>query len=381
MKTGIYISGLGHGLVILWVLFGGLFQSRPPAEMAVAEVSILSEEEYAALTQPASAPRAEDAAPEAPSLPVETAQPDLPQPAPEDTPPAPPAPADPEPPAPETPPAPLPQPPAPVAAPEVEEVAPTPPAPPSEVDGSAILPESQRPRPAPRVAPDPAPAPEPEVKIDEAVAEATEPAERPEEAAPPVEESTAPEEAASEIVTEAEEAEAKEGLTASLRPRARPARPAPPAPAPATPARPAEPAPPASDPVADAIAAAVAEANQGAAETTGSGTAASGPPLTRGERDAFRVSVQRCWIVDAGSAAGRITVTVGFSMAEDGKVRAETIRLLSNSSGDAGAVNSAFAAARRAILRCQGPGYDLPVEKYAQWRDIEIVFDPSKMRN
>ena len=37
-------------------------------------------------------------------------------------------------------------------------------------------------------------------------------------------------------------------------------------------------------------------------------------------------------------------------------------------------------AARRAILRCQKGGYNLPVEKYEHWREIEMTFNPEKMR-
>ena len=40
----------------------------------------------------------------------------------------------------------------------------------------------------------------------------------------------------------------------------------------------------------------------------------------------------------------------------------------------------AFEAARRAIIRCGAQGFDLPREKYDHWRDIEMVFNPEKMR-
>ena len=44
------------------------------------------------------------------------------------------------------------------------------------------------------------------------------------------------------------------------------------------------------------------------------------------------------------------------------------------------AQNAAFEAARRAVLRCQRGGFDLPIEKYDHWRDIEMTFNPEKMR-
>jgi len=43
--------------------------------------------------------------------------------------------------------------------------------------------------------------------------------------------------------------------------------------------------------------------------------------------------------------------------------------------------NQAFGAARRAILRCGARGFQLPSDKYAQWRNIEMTFNPERMRN
>ncbi|MEQ9675666.1 MAG: energy transducer TonB, partial [Roseovarius indicus] len=37
-------------------------------------------------------------------------------------------------------------------------------------------------------------------------------------------------------------------------------------------------------------------------------------------------------------------------------------------------------AARRAIISCVADGYKVPPEKYDQWRDIEMTFNPEKMR-
>ncbi|MEM6478789.1 MAG: energy transducer TonB, partial [Pseudomonadota bacterium] len=40
----------------------------------------------------------------------------------------------------------------------------------------------------------------------------------------------------------------------------------------------------------------------------------------------------------------------------------------------------AFEAARRAIIRCGAKGFDLPSEKYDQWKEIEMTFNPEQMR-
>ena len=59
---------------------------------------------------------------------------------------------------------------------------------------------------------------------------------------------------------------------------------------------------------------------------------------------------------------------------------AASIEMLSASGGSAAAARQAFEAARRAIIRCGASGYDLPTEKYDRWRNIEMTFNPEKMR-
>jgi hypothetical protein len=63
----------------------------------------------------------------------------------------------------------------------------------------------------------------------------------------------------------------------------------------------------------------------------------------------------------------------------DGRVDGD-VRQVSASGGDADAIEIAFQAARRAILRCQSGGYKLPADKYDEWKEVEITFDPSGMR-
>ncbi len=67
-------------------------------------------------------------------------------------------------------------------------------------------------------------------------------------------------------------------------------------------------------------------------------------------------------------------------MNRDGTVVGNQVRQVSASGGDDAAQRSAFEKARRAILRCQRGGFPLPVEKYDQWREIEMVFNPEGMR-
>lgn len=364
MNTGQIISGTGHLALIGWALIGGAFQSAPePFE--VIQATTVSEADFAAIMDRAAAPEA-------------VATVDTPEP---------PAEGEAAPPV------------APEAGPPPEAAPPAMQPPPEDM--AVMVPEESRrpqPRPAPRVAPEPAPQPEPDVRVDDTTRPEVTPDEGAETVAEPSE-ATAPEEAAREIVTEAEETEApaQAAPTASMRPRSRPDRPVPPqdpptetaeAPRAPDPEPEPEPEPPRSDRAAidDALAAALGGAQQDTGQSTGQNTGQSterpsGPPLTGGERDALRVAVQRCWNVGSLSTeALRTSVVVAVSMTRDGRPEIGSIRLAGSTGGGDAAAKQAFDAARRAIIRCGTDGFDLPVEKYDQWRDIEMTFNPDSMR-
>ncbi|SLN50955.1 hypothetical protein [Roseisalinus antarcticus] len=386
MTPGGYISGVGHAGLLLWLVMGwGL--SSDPLEFDVMDVSVVSAQEFEAI-RAATAPEAPVTDTPSVALPepeVEVApepapaEPDAPQTA-ETPPPVAPPERDSVPEVPET--ASLPPPPDPVPSPQAPEA----PSVPTIVE-DPTLEASPRPipRPAERVSPTPIAPPPPDV----AVAEEAQPPAEADSAAEEViaetpQEATAPEEAASQIVTEADIPAASAPL-ASIRPQVRPNRPAPPAaPAPrtegtTTAARsddvapdPEEAAPEVDEAaVDDAVAAALAAATS---------AAAPGPPLTGSEQEGFRVAVHECWDVDAGSQAARVVVTVAFSLSQQGRVEGD-VRRLAASGGPEAAQESAFQAVRRAVLRCQNyngrTGYELPPEKYDQWRDVELTFDPS----
>lgn len=106
-----------------------------------------------------------------------------------------------------------------------------------------------------------------------------------------------------------------------------------------------------------------------------------GPPLTNGEKNALRVSVQNCWNVGSLSAeALRTTVVVGFQMDEDARPVASSMEILKTSGGNDAAARQAYEAARRAIIRCGLNGYDLPKEKHEHWREIKLSFNPERMQ-
>jgi hypothetical protein len=381
VRIGYYISGAGHIGLILWMFLGEMFNT-PPRSFEVTEVSVISGAEFDALMAGVQTPDViTDVAMPAPELPAETAPP--PESQPDPTPPTPPEPqvteapqADPVPQQPE----PLPQ----QAEAEVSDQAPViAPPPQEEVVLAPIVSDRPVPRPAERVAPEPVAAPEPDTQVSDAVTEEV----VPDEAAEVVREETeggAPQEATTRIVTEAMEVPSA-APTTSIRPRTRPTRPEP-APVAETPRQPApqqqaqqQPAPQ-PDRTADAVADALRQALEGGASSPAAG-GQSGPPMTSGERDALRVAVQQCWNVGSlSSEALRTTVVVAVSMSEDGRPIGETLRMLRYDGGSAEAARQAFESARRAIIRCGANGFNLPRDKYAQWRDIEMTFNPENMR-
>ena len=381
VSVGSTISGIGHVALIGWLLLGwGL--SHDPIPFEVTEVSVVSGEEYAQIVAVTTPDAQTDTAP-APDMPLAEEAPPAPltedvAPTPVAPEPAPPAPAEDSPP---------PLAPDPVPAPaEVTDVVPdlapqpletAPPQPDLDVGLRPI------PRPADRVAPQAVEAPPPDTAVADVVQQEVAPeAEEPAEVVEEEQQAAAPEEAADQIVTEADEP-ASAPLTA-LRPQSRPVRTAAAEPETQTEAEApsvAEPDAPTSDPVADAVAAALADV--AASEAPASEAAGNpGPPMTGSERDAFRVSVENCWNVDTGSEASRVIISVGFELGRDGKVAGD-IRLISNSDGPPAAVSAAFETARRAILRCQtangANGFPLPPEKFEQWREVVMNFDPQAM--
>lgn len=366
MNTGQVISGIGHAGLIGWVLFGGTFQSEPlPFE--VTEVSVISTEAFEALMASGPAPDSatEVALPEQPEVapdPVETPTPDdtvaTETPAPTVQPEA------------EVPP----ETPAPQPEPEIADVSPEQPQP---LEQAVLVPEIAPrpiPRPSERVAPE-AVAPPPEDVAPDAVEQQAVTEDKGTDTPAEEQQATAPEEAATEIVTEAEtpsNAPKTSPRPPSVRPSA-PVRTAEPAtPAPETPARQT----PAPAPTDEAVNDALREALGGGAEDV-----PQGPPLTAGEKDALRVAVSSCWNVGSLSTeALGTTVVVVVDMTPDAKPVTSSIRLASSSGGSAAAANQAFEAARRAIIRCTRDGYGLPAEKYGQWKEIEMTFNPERMR-
>lgn len=385
-RIGFIVSGVGHGALILWALLGGIFFAPDPSPaVATAEVSLMSSEDFAALQ--ARAPKAPTESLPQPSVPEAAAEP--------------PATPDAETP-PEAQPQVQPEPQAePDAAPDVTDLSPVETdvtdAPPEETqaptpDSLSQIPDvtatKPKPKPAPSVAPTPTEEANPEADTADVVQDQTTEAPSDQPVPEEVTQQTAPKETGE--VLETEENKDQEVATSapakSPLPRKKPEKPAKPAPTPEPAAtEPAETQTASESPsdvqTNDAVAEALAAALSGEASdepAPGTGTADQGPPMTDGDKDAFRVAVKDCWNVGALSTEALHTVvTIGMSMSQDGKPT--NLRLIGAEGGSEASSAQAFEAGRRAILRCAKGGYPLPPEKYEQWKEIEITFDPSKM--
>ncbi|MCC6864230.1 MAG: cell envelope biogenesis protein TolA [Rhodobacteraceae bacterium] len=371
MTTGQIVSAVGHLCLLLWIVIGDwLFSPEKMPEVTVAEVSLMNSSEFDELVKASPAPAPSEPVKEKelvePSAKPVVTDPVEPPPAVEDIPEDVPVldafqPIE------------TPNPVAPIA--DTEQ--------PIPVAPSDVKP---KPRPLDRVAAVPVDSSTdaPDV-ADVATPEASD------EAAPdaPVVEKeppAAPEEATTQIVTEAVETEDNAPqlpAMASLPPRSRPKnliKPEKPLKEEVASAKPAS-KKARDDLVADAIAAAVADAATEETTDAGEANAPSGPPMTGAETDAMRVAVQACWNVGALSMeALRTTVVVGFSVNQNGKPDAASIHLVSSDGGSDVSTGQAFEAARRAIIRCGSKGFPLPKDKYEQWKEIELVFDPNGMR-
>ena len=362
MNRGQSISLIGHLGLIGLLLFGGKWNSDPlPFE--ISDVSVVSEAEYQAVLAAVRAPEAASdiEVPEPPSE-DETSQP---QAAP-DTPPE--TQVAPDVASPETDVAPEVDTSEPAVTTQVEDVPPQFVQPQEDV-AVLTLGTSPRPklRPIERVAPEAVNAPE---QTDVAPAEQVQPETAPDAIAEVVEpetEAAQPEAATTEINPEARD-DVTLAPAQSMRPKGRPQRQAEAATVPAAEA-------------SDAVNNALAEALSGGADTAEETAAPAGAPLTGGEREGLKLAISRCYNVGAlSSEALAVNIYVSVEMARDGKPVIPSIKLLRSENGSDAAAKQAYDAARRAIIICGSDGFDLPSEKYDQWKTVEIKFNPESMR-
>ena len=372
MSTGSYISLTLHTGLVGWLLFGGDFDPKP-LEVPVTEVSVVSAEMFDILVN--NTPPSIDT-----SLEKATTQPDIEQS---------------EPPigpvmdiAPEKTtqglspnvqndilPESVPD--KPVRMEEVVIIPPVDLAEP-EVEHPELLETSlaPKPRPALRVAPVAVAPPAPDIDIGDITIDAAAPqavlAEVAQEQTAKAPEATSP-----EIVTEAENPSeaikiSKLAPPRSVRPQKRPL----PRPLVETPE---EQTTSVAAPI-DPLAVALAEALSGAdvvPEAEGNVTEALAPQAIRG----MQLAISPCWNLGASSSAVLFTtVVVGMKLSIEGKPLENSIYLVGYEGGDSESAQRAFETAQRAIKECGAQGFELPADQYSAWQNVEITFNPEKMR-
>lgn len=241
-----------------------------------------------------------------------------------------------------------------------------------------------KPRPAPRISNEVVEKQPTDAERAEVEAHKTEPSEEQAEVKPETTEEAAKPESTTEIVTEADEVDPNSAAPIkSARPKGRPSDVVAKAKARQEAAEKA-----AADKVANAAADAAADvAGQKAADAkaiedavktaVAEASKPSGPPMTGTEKGALVLAVTQCWNPPIGvQNAGDLKVTLLVELNAQGKLIGAP-KLISTSGNPEGLVKQAYEAGRRALLRC-GP-YNLPKDKYEQWRQIEVTFNPQNM--
>tara|TARA_R110002096_G_scaffold22170_9_gene71587 strand:- start:26093 stop:27163 length:1071 start_codon:yes stop_codon:yes gene_type:complete len=353
MDTGVKISGIAHGVLIGIAAFGmPLFSADNDNTIRISEVSLITSDEFAAMSSGNTAPAAKPA--EIQPTPTETT-PTEPTPEPEvDTP--------------------------------VGEVETDPIAPIAQTENvgelQPLTDEPASPKAAKTISNAVVEAPtdpvKPTLAPKPAVIEAPSKVDPPQPTPKP--EVAAAQESTTKIVTEADKPDSKLAPARSARPQGRPknlklAEKPKPAIKPETKTAESDPvAEPAVDPIAAAIAADLAAA---VAEAANQPADVAGPPMTGSETAGLVFAIQQCWNVPVGleNDASNI-ITMGVKLTREGRL-AEEPRKLAPQGGSAAGILQAYESARRALIRCQP--YDLPIEKYETWKEIEIVFNPQQM--
>ncbi|MEM7301011.1 MAG: hypothetical protein AAF468_08000 [Pseudomonadota bacterium] len=98
--------------------------------------------------------------------------------------------------------------------------------------------------------------------------------------------------------------------------------------------------------------------------------------LSQSELDALRGQIQKCFSVSGGMAdAEDLRVKVEFRLDESGALEGRPT--VSAQGGNKVARRALAGSAKRAVLRCAP--YKLPIEKYADWAEVEVNFSLQDM--
>ena len=99
------------------------------------------------------------------------------------------------------------------------------------------------------------------------------------------------------------------------------------------------------------------------------------PPLLPSEIEEFKKTVAECWGVKNFDSTEKGSITIAFSLDRQGKIDPDSVKSISNTFKDSRSAQSVFQRARRALMKCGVNGYDLPSDKYQQWKRMELTFE------
>jgi hypothetical protein len=120
---------------------------------------------------------------------------------------------------------------------------------------------------------------------------------------------------------------------------------------------------------------AAAEPTEEAKPTVGAPNASAIGKMTANELDALRARLAECWTPPLGwTDPSEVRVVLVITFNQDGTVNGVP-NVLESPQGQYS--NTAPESALRAVRRCAP--YNLPADKYAEWQEVKVTFDPRDM--
>jgi outer membrane biosynthesis protein TonB len=117
---------------------------------------------------------------------------------------------------------------------------------------------------------------------------------------------------------------------------------------------------------------------QQAARPSAQPSAPLGPKLTTSEIDVVKQQIEQCWSPPSGAKESHdLVVVISATVGPDGRVISAQI-VSTQRMGDP-FYRAAAESARRAVLNPNCSPLKLPPEKYEQWKDLELTFNPKDL--
>ena len=105
-----------------------------------------------------------------------------------------------------------------------------------------------------------------------------------------------------------------------------------------------------------------------------------GSQVSTSEMDLLREQIERCWNPPAGAKDAKdLRVEIHIDVASDGTILDSSIVDMGRYASDP-YFRAAADSARRATLQDQCKKLQVPLDKYDQWRSINLFFDPKDIQ-